>query len=112
VDEEALTRCATAVRGRHDFTAFTPTQTDHVRFEREIHDARWERRDDVLEFWIEADAFMRHMVRVLVGTMLAVARGRGTPADFAKLLEGAPRSAAGETVEAGGLYLASVRYHH
>ena len=110
VDEEALCGCARLLRGEHDFTAFTPTQTDHVRFEREIHDARWTRSGEVMEFWIEADAFMRHMVRVLVGTMLSVSRGRGTPADFAKLLAGAPRSAAGETVEAHGLYLASVRY--
>jgi tRNA pseudouridine38-40 synthase len=110
VDEEALEECARRLHGAHDFTAFTPTQTDHVRFEREVHDARWERSGDVLEFWIEADAFMRHMVRVLVGTMLAVSSGRQTPAEFATLLEGAPRSAAGETVETHGLYLASVRY--
>jgi tRNA pseudouridine38-40 synthase len=110
VDEEALSQCARSLRGSHDFTAFTPTRTDHVRFEREVLEARWARSGDVLEFWIEADAFMRHMVRVLVGTMLAVAGGRDNPKQFASLLEGAPRSAAGETVEAHGLYLASVAY--
>lgn len=110
VDVEALEQCARILHGTHDFTAFTPTQTDHVWFEREIHDARWARSGDVLEFWIEADAFLRHMVRVLVGTMLAVASGGRTESQFAKLLEGAPRTAAGETVGAHGLYLASVRY--
>jgi tRNA pseudouridine38-40 synthase len=111
VDEEALERCARLLQGAHDFTAFTPTQTDHVWFEREVHEAHWAARSgDVLEFWIEADAFMRHMVRVLVGTMLDVSRGRRTPAEFGELLEGAPRSAAGSTVDAHGLYLASVRY--
>jgi tRNA pseudouridine38-40 synthase len=110
VDEEALEACALLLHGTHDFTAFTPTQTDHVWFEREIHDARWARFGDVLEFWIEADAFMRHMVRVLVGTMLGVASGRQTQSSFGKLLEGAPRAAAGETVGAHGLYLASVSY--
>jgi tRNA pseudouridine38-40 synthase len=64
----------------------------------------------VLSFWIEADTFMRHMVRVLVGTMLEVGEDRREPSDFASLLEGAPRSSSGETVEADGLYLASVRY--
>ena len=60
--------------GTHDFTAFTPTQTTHVRFERDVMRAEWlEEPDDVLAFWIEADTFMRHMVRTLVGTMLAVA---------------------------------------
>jgi len=92
VDEEALEGCARLLHGEHDFTAFTPTRTDHVRFGREIHDARWARSGDVLEFSIEADAFMRHMVRVLVGTMLAVSSGRRTQAQFAKLLDGAPRS--------------------
>jgi tRNA pseudouridine38-40 synthase len=64
----------------------------------------------VIELWIEADAFMRHMVRVLVGTMLEVAGGRRAPAGFKELLRGAPRSEAGETAAPHGLYLASVRY--
>jgi tRNA pseudouridine38-40 synthase len=110
VDDGALGECARALAGTHDFTAFTPTQTDHVRFERDIHRAEWIRSGDLLELWIEADAFMRHMVRVLVGTMLDVAAGRRTPDAFGRLLEGAPRSEAGETVAANGLYLASVRY--
>ena len=67
--------------GTHDFTAFTPTETDHVRFEREVFDAHWERDGDLLGFWITADTFMRHMNRVLVGTMIEVAlrapHGRG-----------------------------------
>jgi tRNA pseudouridine38-40 synthase len=110
VDEGALSECARLLRGEHDFTAFTPTQTEHVRFDRVVHDASWRRAGDVLELRIEADAFMRHMVRVLVGTMLAVAGGRRSVESFARLLEGAPRSEAGDTVEAHGLYLASVRY--
>jgi tRNA pseudouridine38-40 synthase len=97
--------------GTHDFTAFTPTETDHVRFERDVLRAEWiEREGGILELWIEADAFMRNMVRVLVGTMLAVAAGRRDPASFETLLEGRPRSDAGETAPAHGLYLASVAY--
>jgi tRNA pseudouridine38-40 synthase len=53
---------------------------------------------------------MRHMVRVLVGTMLAAARGRYTVEQFAELLEGAPRNAAAETAPAHGLYLEAVKY--
>ena len=73
LDVDALQACAAALPGTHDFTAFTPTQTEHVRFERDVLDARWERAGDLLEFWITADTFMRHMNRALVGTMLEVA---------------------------------------
>jgi tRNA pseudouridine38-40 synthase len=110
LDEAALSECASALAGSHDFTAFTPSDSDHVRFEREVLAAEWRRRGEVLEFWIEADTFMRHMVRILVGTMLEVGAGRRELADFAGLLEGAPRPRAGETAPPHGLYLAAVHY--
>ncbi len=73
------TRARPRSSARHDFTAFTPTETDHVRFERDVlARALGRARADILEFWIEADTFMRNMVRVLVGTMLQVASGRRT----------------------------------
>jgi len=110
-DSAALDACAAALVGTHDFTAFTPTETDHVRFERDVVRAEWVRESEhVLAFWIEADTFMRHMVRVLVGTMLAIAHGRYDVNEFTALLEGAPRSAAAETAPAHGLYLEHVRY--
>jgi tRNA pseudouridine38-40 synthase len=110
LDRAALDTCAAALTGEHDFTAFTPTETDHVRFERIVHAAAWRACGDVLEFWIEADAFMRSMNRVLVGTMLEVAGGRRPIADFATLLDGAPRARAGATAPPHGLYLAGVGY--
>jgi tRNA pseudouridine38-40 synthase len=111
VDRAALDACAAALPGTHDFTAFTPTRTDHVRFERAILGAGWEAEPhDILAFRISADAFMRSMVRVLVGTMLEVASRRRTPEEFAALLDGAPRSAAGDTAPPHGLYLESVGY--
>jgi tRNA pseudouridine38-40 synthase len=110
LDRDALERCATSLAGEHDFTAFTPTETEHVRFSRRVLRAEWECDAEILAFWIEADAFMRNMVRALVGTMLEVGRGRRTVEDFAALLEGAPREQGGETAPAHGLYLARVSY--
>ncbi len=152
VDVGLLSECAQALVGVHDFTAFTPAETEHVRFARSVLVASWRgggggvgaggasygaglvgggggggamgascgaglvggggglRSSDVLEFWIEADAFMRHMNRVLVGTMLEVGGGRRSLSSFTALLEGRPRRDAGPTAPAHGLHLVGVGY--
>jgi tRNA pseudouridine38-40 synthase len=105
IDRGRLDAAAAMVVGEHDFRAFTPTETQHDVFVRIVEDARWYDRGDSLEFEITGDSFLRHMVRTLVGTML-----EKSPNEIIDLLQGVPRSAAGSTAPAAGLYLVGVGY--
>ena len=99
-----LRASAALVVGEHDFRAFTPTETQHDVFLRNVLAADWEAGGDGLEFTITADSFLRHMVRTLVGTMLEA------PDRIGGLLDGSPRSEAGLTAPPHGLCLERVDY--
>jgi tRNA pseudouridine38-40 synthase len=110
LDRAALERAARRAAGRHDFRAFTPTRTEHVFFERTVSVCEWRARGDELVLTVEADAFLRHMVRVMVGTFLLVGRGAWPASRLDALLAGAPRGAAGPTAPPHGLALVGVAY--
>lgn len=110
VDVAGMRAAAAALVGEHEFGAFTPTDTRHVHFTRTIFRCEWEERDDELVLCIEADAFLRHMVRTIVGSMLLVGRGRRPVSWIIELLARAPRSRAGSTLPAHALTLVGVRF--
>jgi tRNA pseudouridine38-40 synthase len=105
-----LSAAARVVEGTHDFRAFTPQKSYHVRFERVVTRSRWTRHDDLLRYRISADSFLYGMVRTLVGTMLEVAGGKRDLAEFDRLLSGGRRSEAGPAVPSKGLTLVGVGY--
>lgn len=110
LDRGLLEMAAVSILGRHDFTAFTPTVTEHDGFSRDITRSEWRVEEDLLVYRVTAAGFLRNMVRVLAGTMLEIGRGYRPLEDLPQLLEGAGRPAAGKTAPPQGLCLEKVEY--
>lgn len=93
-----------------DFTSFCKVHTDALTRDCTIMQAYWEKRGEVWVFTIEANRFLRNMVRAIVGTLVAVGRGRISEEDFCKIIESKNRGAAGTSAPAKGLFLVDVTY--
>jgi tRNA pseudouridine38-40 synthase len=93
-----------------DFTSFSKVDTDTATNICSVKDARWEQEGSELVFTITADRFLRNMVRAIVGTLLQVGKGKVSPDDLKKIIDGKDRCLAGDSAPAKGLILAGIEY--
>lgn len=112
VELETLTSLAEVIRGTHDFEAFSVRGQEKPHHRCTITRAEWCRRpgDRGVEFHIEADRFLHHMVRMLVGTMIEIALGRRAAGDMARLLASRDNQETSAPAPPEGLYFAHATY--
>ncbi len=110
LDAALMASAAPALLGVHDFSAFRDAQCQAKSPVRDLAEARVERRGNLLVFSFRANAFLHHMVRNLVGSLVYIGARKHPPQWMAELLEARDRSAAAPTFAPEGLYLASVQY--
>ena len=110
LDEALMQQAADALRGEHDFSAFRAAECQAKSPLRTLREIRIERRGERIDFVLRADAFLQHMVRNIVGTLVYVGQRRQSPGWARALLESRDRTLAAPTFAAEGLYLESVEY--
>jgi tRNA pseudouridine38-40 synthase len=101
---------ASALIGEHDFRAFAQSEAAVKSTVRTVLGAGITKRKDILEFSIEADGFMKRMVRLIVGTLVQVGKEKITPAQFRAILESGEKTKFVHAAPAHGLYLKEVKY--
>lgn len=107
---EAMRAASEALIGEHDFSAFRGSQCQSRSPIRLMHEARVERHANMVVFTFRANAFLHHMIRNLVGSLVYIGAGREEPGWIAALLASRDRKQAAPTFAAEGLYLAGVEY--
>jgi len=110
IDRTVLHDTAKALFDYTDFETFSKRNTQSFTFNCKIFQSYWEEVGDELHYVVEANRFLRGMVRALVGTQLQVARGRSTVADFHKNIQAKDCTLADFSVTGHGLYLEAVNY--
>ncbi len=110
VDMEAMAAAGRCLVGTHDFSAFRAGTCGAATPIRTVSRAAWRAEGDVWRFEIVGNAFLQHMVRIVVGTLLDVGRGRRDPGDLQQILASRDRRRAGKTAPAHGLCLVAVEY--
>ncbi|MDD4968528.1 MAG: tRNA pseudouridine(38-40) synthase TruA [Paludibacter sp.] len=107
---DAMNIAAESLKEYRDFTSFSKLHTDVKTNNCSIKHAEWTLREDEWVFTIEADRFLRNMVRAIVGTLFEVGRGKLTMEEFRNVIELKNRCKAGTSVPAQGLYLVDIKY--
>jgi len=111
LDLAAMEEAAAGLRGVHDFSSFCAAGHESKSMIREIYDCGFERRGDgFIRFFIEANGFLKYMVRNIIGTLVEVGKGKRTPQDFLAIMEARDRRKAGVTAPPRGLFLVDVKY--
>jgi tRNA pseudouridine38-40 synthase len=110
VDTDAVRRAAAPLVGEHDFRAFRASDCDRKTTNRVLRRLDIERQGPLLTFDVEATAFLKNMVRIIVGTLVDVGRGRIPEDTPARMLAIGDRTAGGMTAPPGGLTLLRVIY--
>lgn len=110
LDVDKMNEAAATLFDYTDFTSFSKVHTDVKTNNCRIMRAEWTYEDECLVFTVQADRFLRNMVRAIVGTMLEVGKGKLSVEGFRKIIEDKDRCLAGTSAPAEGLYLCDVEY--
>jgi tRNA pseudouridine38-40 synthase len=110
LDENAMHQAAQFLLGEHDFSAFRSSQCQAKHAVREMHKISVKRHGDYVILDIKANAFLHHMVRNIMGSLMVIGRGEQPVAWMQDILQGRDRKRAGMTASAAGLYLVNVQY--
>jgi len=110
LDLELMNEAASMVVGTLDFSSFRASMCSRKNPVRTVYEAYWVKEGDKLIFMITANGFLHNMVRILVGTMVDVGRGKISIEEFKNILEARDRKKAGRTAPPQGLYLYDVYY--
>ncbi|MBW2648682.1 MAG: tRNA pseudouridine(38-40) synthase TruA [Deltaproteobacteria bacterium] len=110
LDTDVMGEAAILLKGRHDFSSFCAAGCDSENHIRTVIDTSVGVKDDMISFTIEANGFLRYMVRNIVGLLVDVGKGNITPAGFEEIMGAMDRTKAGITAPPQGLFLREVRY--
>jgi len=111
LDLDSMKIAARSLLGEHDFSSFRSVGTPTRTAVRRVIRAEWKRgRDGLIRFEIEANGFLKQMVRAIVGTLIEVGRGKISVEEFRRILDAKDRKKAGPTAPAHGLFLKEVKY--